>query len=188
MYHEIYHEIILATSILRCFQKISKYQPSNMVNPSDKDPPKAAREQSHHVEPWCLQAAGGSSTSTCHMCHHGIVCVPIYPTYLCEVTHVCIYEYVYTLHMYFVSFFVYTHISSGQVAMSYPTKLRDAFGAVVALSSQVLTLCPMKTWMLMVKSLPCEQRETNPYDIPLNPGWLMGILIIMSYYSPYITG
>ena len=27
----------------------------------------------------------------------------------------------------------------------------------------------------------------NPYDIPWNPGWLIGILI-MAYYNPYITG
>ncbi len=27
----------------------------------------------------------------------------------------------------------------------------------------------------------------NPYDIPLNPGWLIGILI-MAHYNPYITG
>lgn len=44
---------------------------------------------------------------------------------------------------------------------SCPTKVRGAFGAVVALSSQVLTFCPMKTWitygtnMLMLESLPC---------------------------------
>lgn len=44
---------------------------------------------------------------------------------------------------------------------SCPTKVRDAFGAVVALSSQVLTFCPMKTWitygtnMKMLESLPC---------------------------------
>ena len=27
----------------------------------------------------------------------------------------------------------------------------------------------------------------NPYGIPLNPGWLIGILIMASYI-PYITG
>ena len=32
-----------------------------------------------------------------------------------------------------------------------------------------------------------EQREPNPVDIPLNPDWLIGILI-MAYYNPYITG
>ena len=32
-----------------------------------------------------------------------------------------------------------------------------------------------------------EQRETNPVDIPLNPGWLIGSLI-MAYSNPYTTG
>ena len=27
----------------------------------------------------------------------------------------------------------------------------------------------------------------NPYDIPLNPGWLIGVLI-MAHYNPYMTG
>ncbi len=29
--------------------------------------------------------------------------------------------------------------------------------------------------------------NTHPVDIPLNPGWLIGILV-MAYYNPYITG
>ena len=29
--------------------------------------------------------------------------------------------------------------------------------------------------------------DENPVDIPWNPGWLIGILIL-AYYNPYITG
>ena len=36
-------------------------------------------------------------------------------------------------------------------------------------------------------SFVIEQRQQNPYDIPLNPDWLIGILI-MAYYNPHITG
>ena len=32
-----------------------------------------------------------------------------------------------------------------------------------------------------------EQHEPNPVDIPLNPGWLIGFLI-MAYFNPHITG
>ena len=31
------------------------------------------------------------------------------------------------------------------------------------------------------------QRSVDPVDIPWNPGWLRGILI-MAYYNPHITG
>ena len=31
------------------------------------------------------------------------------------------------------------------------------------------------------------KKQTRTY-FPLNPGWLIGILIFMVYYNPYITG
>ena len=44
-------------------------------------------------------------------------------------------------------------------------------------------------WVLSYKKVMFVQvsHEKNPYYFPLNPGWLIGILI-MDYYDPYIPG
>ena len=59
------------------------------------------------------------------------------------------------------------------------------FGRVIFIS--LLPSLMVSMWIGMSRVKSCEQPETNPVDIPLNPGWLM-VILTMVYYNPYITG